>query len=258
MRWRLASLVAAVGMLALVVSPGGGSPPRATADVGAPAVTATPTSGLTDGQAINVNVQTTTDVPVYQASAQLCRGGVNYQPSSNPNVPPPDSSVNGPNCPGSSHPVSSSSDTIVSDNFTLSNAPEPGGETFQFHAGSGTVQWTNLDAGTPESLTCDETNSCDLLVELLFSPSKDAAAKWKPFVFPLSYGASNPIAGCGGPAQGALASSGPDRMDDAWVTWTLATCHVPGAPAGPPTTASFLGEGNALTAFAGGAADLAY
>ena len=58
---------------------------------------------------------------------------------------------------------------------------------------------------------------------------------WKPFVLQLRFGITDPIAGCGGAATDALQTGGSDRMQEAWVAWTLAECALPdrhGAAAG--------------------------
>src|SRR5262249_1609273 len=67
----------------------------------------------------------------------------------------------------------------------------------------------------------------------------------------------DPLAGCGGAATDALQSGGSDRMQDAWVNWSLGECVQPGRH-GAASRASFVGEGPAVTAFTHGALDVAY
>ena len=50
-------------------------------------------------------------------------------------------------------------------------------------------------------------------------------ATWFPVLVPLTFKDTDPIAGCGGPATGILQSGGSDRMQDAWISWTLNECH---------------------------------
>jgi hypothetical protein len=229
---------------------------RAAAQVDAITVTVQPTTNITDGQQVTITVRNTGDARLFQAEAHLCRGGVTYQPSDDAR-PNADFESDGPNCPGYAHPVSTSSDTSIIDSSGVAdNAASPNGESFLFSVGSGVVNWTDPTA-TPRSLTCDETHSCDLVVEVQYRPPQDQTGHWRPVVFPIGYGTADPIAGCGGPAPGVLSSGGSDRMQDAWVGLTLADCGAhPGLHA--PSRATFSGEGDAVTAFSSGALDFAY
>jgi hypothetical protein len=220
-------------------------------------VTVTPTTNLVDGQVVTVTIRSTPDVVVNRADARLCRAGVNYQESSS-DFPPIDAAVGGANCPIA--PISTSADVFVSDSSTSVYASSPDGESFLFKVGAGVVEWLDQSSAPPfptRSLTCDGAHACVLLVELQYQPSPGAPARWKPYPIPIGYGNADPIAGCGGPASGALTTAGSDRMFDAWIGWTLGFCGQPGAH-GAPTRASFIGEGNAVQQVSTGAADLAY
>ena len=80
---------------------------------------------------------------------------------------------------------------------------------------------------------------------------------WTPYITKLSFKDTDPIAGCGGPAPGILVSGGSDRMQDAWISWTLDHCHEAGQTGGA-SRAVFNGEGAAVNSFATGKIDLAY
>lgn len=253
---RLLGAVALTALVALALSPLMTS--GVSAQTEGPTVTVTPTSGLVDGQAVTVTVKTDSSTAVTKAVAQVCRAGVNYQPKTVAGfdtTPPSDFDQNGANCPGSSSKLSSSSDYSVTDDNTATNAANPEGESFQFRVGTGTSTW-NGSAGNV-TLTCDDAHPCAMVVELLYKPSGQDR-QWRPFVTQLAFGVVDPIAGCGGPADGALATGAADRMDDAWVAWTLAACHRPGAVHGAPSRTSFVGEGSAIAQFGDGSLDVAY
>ena len=222
---------------------------RAVLSQGGVTVKADPTTLLTDGQSVAMNVKTTADVPVYSAEARVCRAGVTYQVSSEAR-PNDDFKANGANCPLNA--VSSSGDAVAVDNSMFTFAPTPEGETFALRVGLGVVAWK--DGVEDRLLTCDATNACSLVVQLLMGAG---VPSWTPFVFPLTYQLNDPIAACGGVAPSVLATGGSDRMADAWVQWTLGSCRRAGS-SGAPSRASFTGEGLATSSFAAGGIDLAY
>jgi hypothetical protein len=227
-----------------------------TTDQTGPTVTVTPSSGLTDGEAVSVTVSTVPDAPVYRTEARLCRGGVTYQPSSG-NRPAQDFELGGPNCPESDKPLSTSGDNAVVDALPLD--PANGGQssdTFLYRIGAGNTSWTDFTTNNSVSLTCDDQNPCDLVMELLVG-SPTGPPGWKPFTQTVTYGNGDPLAGCGGAATDALQSGGSDRMQEAWVAWSIAECQLPGRH-GAASRASFVGEGPAMTAYSNNALDIAY
>lgn len=231
--------------------------PRRAAAADGPSVTLSATTGIVDGQAVTVTITTTPDYQASFADASLCRDGVTYAESApGSRFPANDFVSDGPNCPGPSHAVSSSSDSFVSDANVSDNATKPGGETFIFRVGSGETHWTQRD-GTEETLTCDEQHACDLVVELRQQAPGAASPVWHPYVFKLTYGSTDPIKACNGPADGVLQTGGSDRMTEAWIALTLGACAQPGAK-GAPGKAVFLGEGQALEQFALSNLDLVY
>lgn len=215
-------------------------------------VTAAPITNVRDGDAVTIKIKTSGDYSAVSAEARLCRLGPNYQPST-ARSSPDDAKQGGPNCPAT--PISSSADASASAPVSLpTDAASSDGGSFTLKVGAGVVNWKGSD-GTDYSLTCDEKNPCALVVEVRSGPS-GSAPTWTPTVFNVTYRTSDPIAGCGGPAEGALSSAGSDRMFDLWVDLTLAKCE--GNTSGAPTGASFTGEADAVTSFADGLTDIAY
>jgi hypothetical protein len=247
-----------LGVLVLVLVPSrvsGGDRSVASADLpNAYTATATPVDGLLDGQTVHVNVKSNPGFYVYQGFLEVCRTGVTYQPSSGITYND-DARPNGPNCPLA--PVSSSADAGVSDTNMINTAASPEGDTIPIRVGVGTVDWTDT-GGVKRSLTCDPTNPCSLVTELFAGPKDGSTAPlWVPFVQQLTFADSNPLATCGGAANGALSTGGSDALLDAWTKWTLSLCKQPGQK-GAATKASFVGEGTAVQQFDAGALDLAY
>ncbi|HZN15007.1 MAG TPA: hypothetical protein VFB78_12095 [Acidimicrobiales bacterium] len=256
MKRRLLGVVSALGLIAVAAWPVGHEAVAGAADE-VPRVSVSTTSGISDGQAVIVTINTNETVPVFAAEAALCRGGVTYQ--STVGTPPDDFGKGSANCPLT--PISSSSDAFVSDNLTLQNSQRPEGESFVFRLGSGSTTWTyqTTDGQSHDTdLTCDQTHACSLVVELKHraSMAEGEPNRYKPFVFPIAYGVSDPIAGCGGPADGVLATGAGDRMTDAWIKWTVGACDQLHIKA--PGRASFVGEGVAVSQFDLGVLDLAY
>jgi hypothetical protein len=251
-RWRRAPAVGLVVLAvaaAAVVVPATSAPPVGAIDPEPWSVVAKPVTSLTDGQGVVINVKTTTpDFPIYTAEVHVCRSGITYQPSTDdrPNV---DFKLAGDNCPLT--PISSSADSSITAS-TYNLAPTEGGATLQFAVGTGVVKWTSTQGGE-KKLTCDSANPCTLVVEL----NAGNPATWIPWTQQLTYQVDDPVAGCGGPADGALESGASDRMADAWVNWTLEACRKPGQT-GALTTASFPSEGDAVQNFSTGKLDLAY
>ena len=216
-------------------------------------VTAGPTTRVTDGQAISINVTAPVENPVAAVKAQVCRSGVDYLPSFESD-PDPDFAIGGVNCP--SIPISTSADLTVTDVGVAANATKPEGQTFSLFVGVGTVQWQD-NLGGDQSLTCDPANPCSLVVEVR---GTDGAGdfRWIPAMFPLEYLTDDPIAGCGGPAEGIITAGSSDSLLQAWISTTLDQCKRPGAQTGAATAQSFAGEGSAMDSFSRKDIDLVY
>jgi hypothetical protein len=248
----LAALAVATLVLPLVGGPA--SVAHADGDPTAYSVTISPSGDFIDGQRVTITTKVTAGhptYPVYQTEAHLCRGGVSYQTSLAPHIRPnEDFLTGGANCP--SLPISSSADTAAVNSNVYTGAQGAGSIT-TMRIGTGAVNWTNIRTSAPESLTCDLADPCTLVVETL----SGAPATWVPTTFPITYRNDDPIAGCGGPATGVLATGGSDRMEDSWVKWTLDECKKPGR-SGAAGRASFQGEGAALTSYSSGSLDMAY
>lgn len=216
-------------------------------------VTATPVTGLSDGQRVSITVKAAPTTTIYSAEATLCRSGVTYQASVD-DIRPADSQPGGPNCPPV--PISTSADSIAVDTFTFQNATKPEGETFTFRVGTGVANWKSFDQ-VDRSLTCGPDAPCTLVVKVFVEADGPGSAHWEPWTQAIGYRIEDPIAGCGGTAAGFLASGGSNRIASAWVDWTLAQCRS-GAQSGAASTGSFVAEGPAVGLFADGKLDLAY
>jgi len=216
-------------------------------------VTAGPLTRVTDGQSISINVTSPIENPIASAKAQICRAGVDYSPSfeSDPNV---DFAIGGVNCP--SIPISTSADLTVTDVGVAANATRPGGQTFSMFAGVGSVDWQDNDGGE-QSLTCDAVNPCSLVVQVRGTDNA-GDFRWIPTVFSIEYLSNDPIAGCGGPAEGIISAGSSDSLLQAWIGTTLDQCKRPGAQLGAATAQSFAGEGAAMDSFSRKEIDLVY
>ena len=217
-------------------------------------VSVTPNTSITDGQLVSINIQTTTDHRIYEANAQICRLGVDYQPSDG-DRPAQDFAAGDLNCPAI--PISSSSDVQTGDANLYGASTQPGGSTFSMFVGSGAVEWPATSSGRTQRLVCDSENPCALVVEV-YGTVAGGVTRWFPYVQTLNYRVDDPIAGCGGPATGVLNAAAAERVTDLWINFTLDQCHLPGAQAGAATRTSFSDEGDAMNGFSSGDLDLAY
>lgn len=217
-------------------------------------VSVTPNTSISDGQLVSINLQTTTDHRIYEANAQICRLGVDYQPSDG-DRPAQDFAPGDLNCPAI--PISSSADVQTGDANLYVPATEPGGSSFSMYVGSGAVEWPATSNGRTQRLVCDSENPCALVVEV-YGAVSPGVARWYPFVQKLEYRVDDPVAGCGGPADGVLSTAAPERVTDVWINWTLDQCRQEGAQAGAASRASFSDEGDAMNGFSSGALDVAY
>jgi hypothetical protein len=190
-------------------------------------VTATPVTGLSDGQRVSITVKAAPTTTIYSAEATLCRSGVTYQASVD-DIRPADSQPGGPNCPPV--PISTSADSIAVDTFTFQNATKPEGETFTFRVGAGVANWKSFDQ-VDRSLTCGPDAPCTLVVKVFVEADGPGSAHWEPWTQAIGYRIEDPIAGCGGTAAGFLASGGSNRMASAWVAgpWRSAASAQSGA-----------------------------
>ena len=263
-RWhRWVRILAAVA-LALGLPPWAWNAPAEAAAIEAPGnagyvVTATPTSGVSDGQTVFVNIKKTSTDPNYglaEAQVKQCRLGVTYQssPFFNPNA---DVKSGGANCPPV--PISSSAETgvtVVESSSSLQAASTPQGDTIRIQVGAGAAEWTNqLDGITHETLSCGVGVPCALVVEVY--GGVPGSFTYAPWVFPLSYRDDNVLSACGSFVPGSIQSAGSDRMVDAYIAWTVDHCQQQGQH-GAETGASYPGEGEAMKQYSGGSADLVY
>jgi hypothetical protein len=245
---RVAYVLAALAILAAVVAPGVVTAPT-SAQVSGPSVTVTPTTDIADGKQLEIVVKTDpgNTQPIYEARAYVCRAGVTYQPGDT-DFPSPEGRVGGPNCPLTG--LSTSAQPIAISSRTYKFAPTAEGERLYLRVGTGVVAWTDTTSGSEARLTCDQSNPCALVVQLLTD------AGFQPFVFDLTFANTDAVGGCGGAAPGALVSSGSDALADAWIRWTLDSCKQGGT--GAWSTFAFGEEAQAVKRFAEGQVDIAY
>jgi len=217
-------------------------------------VSVTPNTSITDGQLVTITVETTTANRVYEANAQICRLGIEYA-SSDGDRPAKDFAAGDLNCPAI--PISSSADVQTGDANLYSSATQPGGSSFSMYVGSGVVEWPASSTGQSQRLTCDAENPCALVVQV-YGSTAPGVTRWIPYVQKLTYRVDDPIAGCGGPADGVLNAAGPERITDIWVDLTLDQCRRPDAQRGAASRTSFSDEADAMNGFSSGSLDLAY
>jgi hypothetical protein len=205
-------------------------------------MTVSQSTGLVDGQVIDVTVSPRPGVRIDPNSRShnvyICRPGIEYRTNS-------DTLPSQGNCPRF---LSVSTSSLSSK--PLYPLPDGTGARTAIPVGVGPVDWP-LDNPTFH-LTCDSANPCLLVAVARVSVNggrvTDATATVE-----LSYTDESPLAGCQ-PAT-AFLSAGSDRMLSWWTDLALAACGGSGR-----LTNNFapLGEGEAVTAFAGGARDVAY
>ena len=172
-----------------------------TGNTGPVAVDITPTNGLVDGQNISITGTGTGGSQLFEIAAHICSPGANITNSF-------DFSFSGPYC------VPTSATLGTGDREKIqAYGPAPTG-TITFKAGIGTVNWTDADPFTPanHTLTCNPTNSCDLVVQF------QSTAAGGPFYFtaPLTYA---------GPASAPLTPTATAGDTTATVAWTAPTSN---------------------------------
>jgi hypothetical protein len=202
------------------------------------------TTGLTDGQVLDVTVRARPGVaistnPTVNQSVYICRPGVTYTVYRD--LLPAQG-----NCPFFL-PVSSSS---VSSR-ALYPLPDGSEARTSLPVGVGTVEWPLVDPSA--RLACDPDNPC-LLVALVKSsldggPYVDTIATTE-----LSFTAASPLTGCL-PADAGITTAGSDRMQSWWTDLSVADCRGSGQ-----VVSNFapLGEAAAIASFAAGSRDIAY
>jgi hypothetical protein len=207
--------ILAIGAVAVLQRHGVG----ATSGTAGPAsVTVTPTTGLTDGQGVEVTA-TFAAGSVLQMTAHLCKHNA-------PIANDADFAFDGPWC--SPNKVSPSADTQRQVNLSPSStsASFTNAGTNAFHVGIGTgASWQDFTSAT-NTLTCDAQNMCDLVVE--FNIPSGAAF----FVAPLTF------AGAESTTTSGATTTGPGTTAPA-TTAPVTTAPVTTAPVttAPVTTA---------------------
>jgi hypothetical protein len=169
-------------------------------------VEATPTVGLTDGQAVAVHVDGNGGLPMYDLQAHLCQAGAGVKNGF-------EFDLDGPYCSPSK--VSPAADAAVEQKVSGSSAD------LTFHVGVGTgAPWNETDGGV-HTLTCGPGAPCDLVLQVAINGTNVYHA------IPLCFGdgcgpeptASSAPAGSstgdgGQPKGAAAASSGSNGSSD--------------------------------------------
>jgi hypothetical protein len=166
----------------------------ATGNAGPATVTVTPTSGLTDGQALTINAKVPSGTELFEIRAHLCAPNAGISNTY-------DFSFQGSFC-SKAKPGAGDNETVVA---------LPRGSTsadLGFKAGVGTMSWTDEDWTTPNphTVTCGPDSPCDLVVQLQITDDTVF------YTVPLCYGATCPkdpaAAPSTPPAAGGSAGSG--------------------------------------------------
>jgi len=205
-------------------------------------LTAAPTTNLTDGQQVTLNIRANPDVAIAKIVIRQCRFGPTY--TSDADMDPTNL-----NC--SPIPVSSSQQFLFVERSASAGlatlARTDKGAAIPYYVGEGVAAWSDA-AGT--TLTCDATNPCALVAKVIANGTTAFQA------IKISFTDSDPVAACGGAATGALNTAAGDEVSDAWANWTRNLCQQQAG--GAASRAAFTGEGAAVSTFAQGDVDLAY
>ncbi len=248
--WRrhLPALVLLAGILLALTYAHAGRADETLPDPGYVVTATSPTTGLTDGQLVTINVKSRSSLTFGVIEVHQCKVGGTYASGA-------DLRGAAGNCPDTG--VSSSADKVVQRQFNqhLDDAlRSPNGANLAFRVGVGSARFNTGSASSP-SITCDPTHNCVLVVELAYSAGGQSHIDFAQV--PLGFADSAAAGACGGNAPGAIPSAGADQLQELWSQWTRAACQVKGAK-GSPTSVVFSGDGLAVQGFAGGVYDLAY
>lgn len=223
-----------------VVAPSPGRP--ADAQVPGFTLTATPTEQAIDGQAVDVRVEAAPGISILRGGARICRDGPAYA------APAELIPLVAGNCPNAG--VSSSA--TAGGQANLYPTSDGSSAIGSLRVGVGTVEWGPETDSRAFTLTCDESHPCRLVVDVQLSPGGTVIDSSTLMTFVDGAG----LGSCGGTADGALSTSGPDRMIETWAELTRSQCDDSGTQAS--TIALFTGEGLGADGFAAGTADLTY
>jgi hypothetical protein len=218
------------------------SSPEAGAAASGIVVSATPTTGVLDGDAIAIRVTAGAGQRInFGSRARICRDGPVYD-TSDDLLP-----FGKGDCPN----AGLSSSATPGGAASLDPLPDGSAAIGTLRVGTGRVEWGPASDPTKFSLTCDTANPCRLVVDVQTSTGRIIEGSAL-----IEFSDSEALGACGGTAPGALSASGSDRFIDTWARWTRDQCKSAGVKAS--SNAVLTGEGLGLEAFATGQADLAY
>ena len=241
---RRPALLAAMAVTLVVlgtVAPAPGRPADAQAP-SAVTLTATPTTDVIDGQAVALRVQAPAGARIIGGGARICRDGPAYA------TPAELIPLIAGECPN----LGLSSSATAGGQANLYPTADGSTAIGTLRVGVGTVEWGPETDSRAFTLTCDETHPCRLVVDVQLSPGGTVIDSSTLMTFVDGTG----LGSCGGTADGALSTAGPDRMIDTWADLTRSQCEASGSKAS--TIALFTGEGLGSDDFAAGTADLTY
>jgi hypothetical protein len=210
----------AIGIAMVLTQPAASS----TGQAGPVKVSVTPTSGLSDGQAVAIHVEADQGSEFYDVRAHLCSHAAGIKNTAG-------FDRDGPYCPPSAVSVASESES------GQSFPPNTTTGDITFHVGVGTSDpWTDF-FGDSHQLTCGPTNACDLVVQVQVPGSTVFATT------PLCFGAACPpdpgAAPPPPPPAAPGASGGADASNQAAPKSD--TAGAPGTASGPAKAGSASG-----------------
>jgi hypothetical protein len=141
------------------------------------------------------------------------------------------------------------------DNDLLHRFPDNRRAFTTLRPGVGVAHW--LQNGVEQEMPCGPEDRCRLVFRLRLQHANGTVETVIKAGDELTYRPTEGVSGCSGPASGAIESTMPDRLQDAWLDWTRSICQVTTGQTAP-TNAFFQTEGEALDSLAGGSYDLAY
>jgi sortase (surface protein transpeptidase) len=244
-RRHVPALLLLAAILVSVTIAARGSADATPPDPGYAVVATTPTTDLTDGQPVTINVKAQSGTLIFGVTIRQCRADTTY-------TSPADLSLAAGKC--ASQGVSTSGNSSVGRSDHIIEATQTTtGASLSFRVGVGTAR-TNPPVATSPTISCNPapTPQCVLVVQVNLANSVHAFP-----TIPLGISDARSLTSCGGPAPGIVQSAGSDQLQDAWAKWTQGACQA-ASTGGAPTSVTFGGEGLSVIGFADGKYDLAY
>ena len=154
------AMVALAGVIALQavdVRAATGPTPAANATIDV-----TPISGLTDGQAVNVTVNTSGGTALFGVTIHLCKPNLTAYGTSNFGY----SGSSGTRCGYRGNVIPGGVPGSAYAFFQQFGGTETTSGALPFHVGTGSVTWDDSGGFGPTTVTCDNASPCDLVVKV--------------------------------------------------------------------------------------------